>query len=76
MAVLRPDVAYTILDLDDLKKHDPALPGAALRGVMERLAAGELAPVVHTRWPLAACRSVVRAMSSRTPGTTRVNPGK
>ena len=52
MAAARPDVAYTILELDVLKQHDPAQPGAALRTVMERLAAGELAPLVHSRWSL------------------------
>ena len=53
MAALRPDVAYSILDLYTLKKQDPARPGAALREVLDRIAAGELAPLRHTRWPLA-----------------------
>ena len=53
MAALRPDVAYSILDLYTLKQHDPARPGAALRDVLARIEAGELAPLVHTRWPLA-----------------------
>ncbi len=53
MAALRPDVAYSILDLYVLKQHDPARPGAALKDVLARMAAGELAPLRHTRWPLA-----------------------
>ena len=53
MAALRPDVAYSILDLYTLKQHDPARPGAALRQVLAPIATGELAPLMHTRWPLA-----------------------
>ncbi len=52
MAALRPDVAYSILDLYDLKMEDPVRPGAALQQVLDRIAAGELAPLRHTRWPL------------------------
>ena len=53
MRQARPDAGYWILELDVLKEHDPAQPGDALRRVMQRLAAGELAPLVHTRWSLA-----------------------
>ena len=53
MAAIRPDVAYSILDLYTLKQQDPARPGAALREVLARIATGELAPLMHTRWPLA-----------------------
>ncbi len=53
MSRARPDVGYWILKLDVLKEHDPARPGDALRQVMHRLADGELAPLVHTRWSLA-----------------------
>ncbi len=53
MAALRPDVAYSILDLYVLKQHDPARPGAALKDVLARMATGELEPLRHTRWPLA-----------------------
>ena len=52
MAAARPDVAYTILKLDVLKEHHPAVPGDALRRVMARLAAGEVRPLVYSRWPL------------------------
>ena len=53
MAARRPDVAYSILDLYTLKLDDPDRPGAALREVVARIASGELAPLMHTRWPLA-----------------------
>ena len=53
MAALRPDVAYSILDLYTMKEQDPARPGEALRDVLARIATGELAPLRHTRWPLA-----------------------
>ena len=53
MVAVRPDVAYSILELDVLKEKEPGRPGRALREVMGRIAAGELTPLVHTRWPLA-----------------------
>ncbi len=53
MAALRPDVAYSILDLYQLKLEDPAGPGRALKEVLARIETGELAPLMHTRWPLA-----------------------
>ena len=62
MAAVRPDVAYAILELDVLKKQDPARPGAALRNVMERLGAGELKPLIHSRWPLAEAGAAMEFM--------------
>ena len=53
MTALRPDVAYSILDLYQLKLEDPAGPGRALKEVLARIETGELAPLMHTRWPLA-----------------------
>ena len=53
MAALRPDVAYSILDLYTLKEQAPAGPGGALRDVLARMTTGELAPLRHTTWPLA-----------------------
>ena len=53
MAALRPDVSYSILDLYTLKQQDPARPGAALKEALARIAAGKLAPLMHTRWPIA-----------------------
>ena len=62
MAAARADVGYWILELDVLKEHDPAQPGDALRRVMERLAANELAPLTHTRWSLAEAGSAMKFM--------------
>ena len=62
MAAVRPDVAYSILELDGLKERDPALPGRALKSVMERLAAGELKPLVHSRWSLTEAGSAMDFM--------------
>ena len=52
MAAVRPDVSYAILMLDVLKEHDPETPGIALRRVMQQLAAGEVTPLVHSRWSM------------------------
>ena len=41
MAAVRPDVAYDILELDVLKKTEPAWVGRVLDGVMEQFSAGE-----------------------------------
>ena len=62
MSAARPDVAYSILELDVLKEHDPAQPGAALKSVMERLAVGELTPLVHNRWSLTEAASAMDFM--------------
>ena len=53
MAALRPDVAYSIFDLYTLKQQDPARAGAALRDVLALMKTEDLAPLRHTRWPLA-----------------------
>ena len=62
MAEVRPDVAYSILELDVLKVQEPARPGAALRRVMRRLEAGELKPLIHTMWPMSETRSAMAFM--------------
>ena len=62
MAAARPDVRYHILELDVLKKTNPRRVGVALRGVMERLATGELAPLTHSRWPLAEAGAALAFM--------------
>ncbi len=62
MAAARPDVAYFILELDVLKSDDPVTPGAALNKVMEQLAAGEVRPLIHSRWPLAETGEAMRFM--------------
>ena len=62
MAAVRPDVAYDILELDVLKKTDPAWVGRVLRDVMARLASGELTTITHSRWPLAEAGAALSFM--------------
>ena len=62
MAAVRPEVAYHILKLDVLKEHHPQEPGDALRRVMKRLEAGEIGPIVYSRWPLFEASSAMKFM--------------
>ena len=62
MSASRPDVAYSVLDVDELKRTDPVRAGASLSQVMDRLAAGELSPLPHTVWPLCEMESAMDAM--------------
>ena len=62
MSASRPDVAYSVLDVDELKRTDPVRAGASLSRVMDRLAAGELSPLPHTVWPLCEMESAMDAM--------------
>ncbi len=64
MAAARPDVRYHILELDVLKKTDPEKVGRVFRDVMARVAAGELQPIVHSRWPLAEAGAALGFMRS------------
>ena len=64
MAALRPDVSYDILELDVLKKTDPAWVGRVLRDVMAGVSSGELKPIVHSRWPLAEAGAALGFMRS------------
>ena len=64
MKAARPDVHYSVLRLDLLKETEPARPGTALRSVMDRLAAGELTVLPHSRWPLAEAASAMAFMRS------------
>ena len=64
MAAVRPDVSYDILELDVMKKTDPAAVGVVLRDVMARFKAGELKPLIHSRWPLAEAGSALDFMRS------------
>ena len=64
MAAVRPDAAYEILELDVLKKTDPAQVGEVLRDVMGQLAAGAVEPLVHSRWPLAEAGPALDFMRS------------
>ncbi|MCY3867998.1 MAG: SDR family NAD(P)-dependent oxidoreductase [Gemmatimonadetes bacterium] len=62
MAAVRPDVAYDILELDVLKKTDPAWVGRVLRDVMARLSSRELKTITHSRWPLAEAGAALSFM--------------
>ncbi len=62
MSASRPDIAYSILDVDGLKRSDPARPGASLARVTARVAAGELPPLPRTVWPLAEVRAAADTM--------------
>ena len=64
MAAVRPDVSYAILELDVLKKTEPAWVGEVLRDVMARIATGELKPLMHNRWPLAEAGAALSFMRS------------
>ncbi len=64
MSAVRPDVSYAILELDVLKKTDPAGVGVVLRDVMARLSSGELSPIIHSRWPLAEAGTALDFMRS------------
>ncbi|MXY14650.1 MAG: SDR family NAD(P)-dependent oxidoreductase [Proteobacteria bacterium] len=64
MAAVRPDVGYDILELDVLKKTDPAWVGRVLDNVTGQLASGEIGPIVHSRWPLAEAGAALRFMRS------------
>ncbi len=64
MAAVRPDVAYAILELDVMKKTDPAAVGVVLREVMAKFSAGELKPIIHSRWPLAEAGAALDFMRS------------
>ena len=62
MAAARPDVAYFIVMLDDIKEDAPEVAGNALRRVMKGLEAWELSPLVHTRWSMAEAGSAMKFM--------------
>ena len=64
MAEARPDVAYFLLEVDALKRRDPATAGASLKRVMARMATGELKPLAHTRWPMAEVAAAMDFMRS------------
>ena len=62
MAAVRPDVSYALLMIDVLKEEEPARAGDILRRVMARLAAGELTPLIHARWPVAEVGRAMKCM--------------
>ena len=62
MGAARPDVHYRVLALDRLIVDDPPRVGASLRGVMARVAAGELQPLDYSAWPLAKAGAAMEFM--------------
>ena len=64
MAASRPDVSYSILELDWLKVNEPARPGAVLRNVMAGITTGDLKPLAHTRWPITEAAAAMDFMRS------------
>ena len=64
MASERPDVAYSVLEVDALKRRDPPTVGASLRRVMARVSTGELTPLTCTRWPVAEIIPAMEFMRS------------
>ena len=52
MAAARPDVAYHVVAVDALQVTHPEETGAELKAVMDQLAAGEVAPLIHTCWSM------------------------
>ena len=53
MTAARPDVSYSILELDTLKESEPVLLGQVLERLMKDLDAGRISPLVHNRWSIA-----------------------
>ncbi len=64
MATVRPDVSYAILELDTLKKTDPAQVGKVFRNLLRRFESGELKPLIHSRWPISETRDALQFMRS------------
>ena len=64
MAEARPDVSYSIIELDVLKKEEPERAGTILKGLVDRMAAGEIKPLVHCRWPLAETGEAMACMQA------------
>ena len=64
MAAARPDVGYSVIELDVLKRDQPERAGAILKGLIERMAAGEIKPLVHCRWPLAETGAAMACMQA------------
>ena len=64
MAAARPDVGYSVIELDVCKRDEPERAGAILARLVESIAAGEINPLVHCRWPLAETGSAMAFMQS------------
>ncbi len=68
MAVVRPDVDYSVLAVDELTGTDPSLVGRTLRSVVRRLDSGDLPPLPYAAWPMT---EAVRAMEAMQAGKHR-----
>ena len=64
MAAARPDVGYSVIELDVCKRDEPERAGAILARIVDAIAAGEVNPLVHCRWPLAETGSAMAFMQS------------
>ena len=64
MAAARPDVGYSIIELDVLKRDEPERAGTVLKGLIDRMAAGKIKPLVHCRWPLAETGDAMACMQA------------
>ena len=64
MATARPDVSYSVIELDVMKRDEPERAGAILKGLIDRMAAGEIKPLVHCRWPLAETGDAMACMQA------------
>ncbi|MCY3837752.1 MAG: SDR family NAD(P)-dependent oxidoreductase [Gammaproteobacteria bacterium] len=64
MAAVRPDIGYSVIELDVCKRDEPERAGAILGRIVEGIAAGDLDPLVHCRWPLAETGSAMAFMQS------------
>ena len=64
MATVRPDAAYHVINVDEMKTQEPGRLGEALTAVMERVAAGELHPIHHSRWSMSEPGAAFKFMQS------------
>jgi len=64
METARPDVAYSVLRLDEIKERDPVRAGSVLADIAKRMEAGELAPLPFVHWPMAEVSSAMTFMRS------------
>ncbi len=64
MTTARPDVAYSVLRLDEIKERDPVRAGSVLADVARRMETSELAPLPLVRWPMAEVSSAMAFMRS------------
>lgn len=64
MAAVRPDVTYSILEVDRLTEYDPQKVGDVLRYVMELFEAGRIEAPVHTRWGFSEAKPAMKFMQA------------